>query len=76
MTYKYVVTREHNHVQSVADTNWVIDFPFKAVPVVDVLVEVNGELTKVLPSEVNRVSDTRVEIIFSQPFSGSAHLVG
>ena len=76
MGYKYVVTREYDHVQSTPDTNWIIDFPFKAVPVVDVLVDINGELTKVIPDQVNRVSDTRVEIIFTHPFSGSVHLVG
>jgi hypothetical protein len=45
-------------------------------PIVDVMIDNNGTLEKMLPMSIERITNSRVKIFFSQPFSGKAHLVG
>lgn len=73
--YKYTIPREYVHVQSTPSQNWVIDYPFKGTAAIDIAVNLDGVLTKIIPQSINQISETRVDVVFSQPYSGKAHLV-
>ena len=55
---------------------WTVTHAFTSTPVVDVLVSVNGLLTKILPQSITNPSDTQIVITFSSAESGVARLVG
>lgn len=73
--YKYTIPKEYVHVQSTPSQNWVIDYPFPGTAAIDVAVDYNGVLTKIIPQSINQISESRVDVVFSQPYSGKAHLV-
>lgn len=59
------------YVQQTPSDLWVVDHPLNRRPAV-VVVDTAGTLVH---GEVNYVTLNRVELIFSAPFSGTAHLV-
>ena len=63
------------HVQSTPLATWVVQHNFGRMPAVDVYMEVDGVLSKVLPAEVKRVDDNTVSIEFGEPVIGQAILV-
>lgn len=71
----------YRHVQSTADTVWTIVHNLSAnggqgVPVVDVLVDVNGTPTKILPNKIEAPNHNTVVIAFnSGPYSGVATVI-
>jgi len=68
--------REYTHTQATPSTEWDIDYKMSFAPIVDVLIDNNGVLEKMLPMSIERITDSRIKIFFSQPFAGKAHLVG
>jgi hypothetical protein len=65
------------HFQNTPSATWTIDHTFLGVPLCDALIpDGNGGLAKILPASVVHVSDTRLVISFTAPFSGQARLVG
>jgi hypothetical protein len=75
MSYKFKTAKEFNYEQVTPSTNWIIDFPFKGLPIIDVMTIIDGVLTKIMPASINRISDVQIEIIFDIPMTGKAHLV-
>ena len=75
-TFKIQRAREYTHIQSTPSTEWDIEYGQSFVPIVEVLIDNNGQLEKIIPSSIERITNSRVNIFFSQPFFGQAHLVG
>jgi hypothetical protein len=65
-----------NHVQSTPATTWTINHNFINTPLCDVMIDLDGELTKVLPDRMFPLSSTQFRIQFSSAKSGKARLVG
>lgn len=65
-----------NHVQSSASSAWTISHNFLSTPQCDVLIEVNGTWTKVLPSAMYPLSSSQYRIEFNTATAGKARLVG
>lgn len=74
-TYKYIIPKEYIYEQSTPSQTWVINYPFTGSASVDIAVDLNGVLTKIIPQSVNQISQNRVDVVFSQPYTGKAHLV-
>jgi|694.fasta_scaffold04879_11 hypothetical protein len=75
-TYTLKLAKEYTHTQTTPSTEWDIDYKMDFAPIVDVMIDNNGTLEKMLPMSIERITNSRVKIFFSQPFSGKAHLVG
>lgn len=75
-TYSLKMAREYTHTQATPSTEWDIDYKMDFAPIVDVLIDNNGILEKMLPMSIERITNSRIKIFFSQPFAGKAHLVG
>lgn len=73
---KVKVAKEFTHYQTTESDLWDITYPMKMVPVVEVLINNNGQLEKIIAFKVERVTDSRIKIYFSEPRSGQAHLIG
>lgn len=73
MTYKRGQTVLHT--QTTASNSWVIDYGFDGYPVVDVLVDIDGVKTKIIPASVVRTSTATVTITFTSPRTGVARVI-
>lgn len=63
----------HTHVQSTASSTWNIVHNLGVMaPVVDVYVTVDGQMSKILPKAVTVISNTTVQVTFSEPRVGTA----
>lgn len=68
---------EHNHTQSVSATTWTIVHNLNVGEVaLDVMVDVSGSLTKVLPLNVVHTSNDVLTATFSIAQTGNARLIG
>lgn len=63
------------HVQDTPSENWNVTHNLGVFPIVDVLVELEGVLTKIIPMEIILVDENTIRIEFSKPFHGSARMV-
>lgn len=63
------------HVQDTPSDKWNVTHNLGVFPIVDVLVELDGVLTKIIPMEIILVDENSIRIEFSKPFSGSARMV-
>jgi hypothetical protein len=63
----------HTHQQTVASDTWTIIHNLATtLPVVDVFVSLDGALSKMIPKGVVVISNTTVQVTFSEPRIGSA----
>ena len=62
--------------QSTPSTNWVINHGLGSAVATDVITAVNAENVKILPYDVEHASDNQLIILFSQPTTGEARVVG
>lgn len=65
----------HQHVQSAPLATWTINHNLGVYPVVDVVVNYEGAVTKIIPSDIVIIDLNTIEIRFSVPYSGEARLV-
>lgn len=65
----------YQHIQTIASDTWVIDHNLNNYPIVDVMVDNNGALTKIIPKDVIVISMNTCQVKFSQPRTGQARLV-
>lgn len=65
----------YQHIQSVASDTWVITHNLNNYPIVDVMVDHNGTLTKIIPKDVIVINMNTCQVKFSQPRTGQARLV-
>jgi len=63
------------HTQTTASNAWVINYGFDGYPVVDVLIDVDGVKTKIMPASVVRTSTGTVTITFTSPRTGVARVI-
>ena len=61
--------------QSTPSATWEVQHNLGVYPVIDVMVNYNGTLTKIIPMSVNVIDLNNVEIQFSTPYSGQARMV-
>jgi hypothetical protein len=63
----------HTHQQTTASATWTIVHNLGTnLPVVDVFVSVDGALSKIIPKAIVVISNTTVQVTFSEPRIGSA----
>lgn len=67
----------YNHTQDTASSTWVVmhNLNLASGPVMDVMVDVSGTLTKIIPSSVTINSANQVTIGFTKPYSGVARCI-
>lgn len=76
-----VIPSIHRHEQATASTVWTIVHNLgtnggQGIPIVDVLVNVSGTLTKILPSKIEAPNHNTVVIEFDGgPYSGVATVI-
>jgi hypothetical protein len=72
MTYRVVSL--YQHVQEEEADVWTINHGTGSYPVVDVYVMIEGDLHKVIPSEVTYISPMVCTISFTEPYIGFAQV--
>lgn len=65
----------YKHEQVTASTTWTIVHNLGVYPIVDAWTTDGGDLTKILPSEVNYINANTCTLVFSFPISGFATVV-
>jgi hypothetical protein len=71
----YTTTVETVFEQSTPASIWNITHGV-GYPIIDVYVEINGKLEKMMPQKVEHISSSQSKIYFSAPTAGIAKLVG
>ncbi len=69
------VIHPYQHTQDEASDTWDINHNLGLHPLVDVMVDVAGVMTKIIPKDIKIIDLNNVQVLFSQPFSGSARVV-
>lgn len=62
----------YRHEQSVAATTWTITHGLKDYPIIDVFVDYQGEIHKIIPSEITYVDQNTCTVTFTTDYSGFA----
>lgn len=74
MSYK--VLRGYTHTQSIPSTSWVISHNLGLdQPIVDVFVDDNGTITRILPASVVVTDSNTITLTFTSARSGTAEVV-
>lgn len=68
--------KSFTHTQAAPAATWTIDHNLGQKVISDVLIDVNGARTKVLPLSVVHVSDDQLQINFSASYAGFVRLIG
>lgn len=68
--------RTYTHTQTTAATSWNVNHNLNTHPVVDVLYDDAGVLTKMLPLSITYVDANNIVIAFSVARAGVARLAG
>ena len=71
----YFIPKTYLFEQSEPSSKWTIQHSC-GYPNVDIFIEQNGAINKIIPLDVKYVSDTLCEVYFTVPFAGTAKLVG
>jgi hypothetical protein len=65
-----------SHTQESVSDTWVVTHNIGTLaPIVDCFVDVAGEQTKIIPSEVIATDNKTVTITFSSPQAGTAYII-
>lgn len=64
-----------NFEQTEAQDTWLINHNFGYNPNVQIFIDVDGMMTSILPSEINHIDGSNVEVKFSRPRAGKARLI-
>ena len=68
--------KSFNHNQAVSSATWTITHNMNApVSNIDVLVNYQGSLQKIIPGDIVHTDDNTTTILFSQAFTGRARLL-
>lgn len=65
----------HRHTQTAESALWTITHNLGRYPVVDVFVSIDGQLRRIMPSEVTFIDNNMCTVAFSSPRSGFATVV-
>lgn len=72
MSLTYRVATVFQHVQADPSMEWVIEHWQGGYPIVDVYVEVDGSIAKIIPASVTYNNPNQVTVGFTIPRSGFA----
>lgn len=72
---RYFTPKEYLHVQTEPSSIWTINHTC-GNPSVDIFINENGKIEKIMPFSVIVVNDHQCEVHFTRPFAGTAKLVG
>ena len=64
-----------NYEQPMANAVWTINHNLKRPVVVDVFVNFQGTLQKIMPKNVVQVNDNQLRVEFSRPMTGKARVI-
>lgn len=70
-----MAAQTYQHNQSTPSALWEITHNLGVYPIVDVYVNIDGNMEKILPKDIIRINDNVVNIEFSSPFAGVARIV-
>ena len=70
----YTTIKTHEHTQSTPSNTWIIDHTLGYYPIVEIFVNNDGKLVKIMPLDVEQVSISQVKVTFSGNFTGFARL--
>lgn len=70
LTRSYPMT--HEHIQAVASDTWTVIHNLKMYPIIDVFVEVDGNVHKIIPAGVEYTDMNSCVVTFSSPQVGHA----
>jgi hypothetical protein len=62
----------YEHTQAVASATWSVNHNLMMYPIVDVFVDIGGNLNKIIPAGVTYIDNNNCDITFSTPYSGYA----
>jgi hypothetical protein len=65
----------YQHVQASASALWTVTHNLNNYPIVDVMVDNDGVLTKIIPKNIRVINLNTCQIEFSSPRTGQARLV-
>ncbi len=65
----------YSHTQETAADTWVVNHKLGVHPIVDVSVDIEGTLTKIIPATVEVISENTVRITFTKAFTGVARFI-
>lgn len=63
-----------NFTQSTPSDTWVIAHGSGYFPVIDVSININGTLEKIIPKDIINIDVNTVHVVFSSPQTGMARL--
>jgi pantothenate kinase len=66
----YVAPKTFKYEQTVASDVWEYDYVIPGAPVVDVAVDVDGTLVKIIPTTIERLTEHSIRVTFSSPRTG------
>lgn len=66
------VGTSYKHTQSSASDTWTVTHNLGMYPAIDVLVDISGNLTKIIPMSVTYTNENECSIAFSTERSGVA----
>jgi hypothetical protein len=72
MALSYQPARTYEHTQDTAASTWVIPHKLNLYPVIDVLVDYDGQRQKIIPASVEYTSSMVCTVTFTEPFTGVA----
>jgi hypothetical protein len=65
----------YQYIQDAPSDVWSINHNLGVYPVVDVVVNYQGSVTKIIPQDIVVIDVNNIEIRFTTPYSGQARLV-
>jgi len=72
----YSVVRGYTHTQSTPSTTWTINHNLGlSQPIVDVFVDDNGTITRILPASMVVTNSNTLTLTFTSALAGSAEVV-
>jgi hypothetical protein len=67
----------YTHTQNTLSSTWVITHNLNTTNInIDVIVEYNSSLEKILPNAIEVVDSNTVHVVFTNSFIGSARIAG
>lgn len=75
MTLSRRIATVFNHTQSTPSTTWSLEHNLKDYPLIDVYIDVDGGIQKIIPLEISYVDMNNCIITFSSPQTGYASVV-
>lgn len=63
------------HIQDTPSSTWQVKHGRPGYPIVDVYMELDGKVQKVIPAGVTYIDEYNIEVLFSEPRTGFVTVV-